>query len=68
MSAWFLVAEFSLQERPGNWQTVRAGSGEEPQMMNAFGMVGIIVLFVAIVVLLDWWGWRKERQSRDRAA
>lgn len=37
-------------------------------MMNAFGMLGIILLFVATVVFLDWWGWRKERQSRDRAA
>jgi hypothetical protein len=31
-------------------------------------MIGLIVLFVAIVVFLDWWGWRKERKSRDRAA
>ena len=37
-------------------------------MMNAFGMLGIILLVVSIVVLLDWWGWRKEHQSRDRAA
>jgi len=37
-------------------------------MMNAFGMLAIILLFVAIVVVLDWWGQRKERQSRDRAA
>ena len=37
-------------------------------MMNAFGMLGIILLVVSIVVFLDWWGRRKERQSRDRAA
>jgi len=37
-------------------------------MMNAFGMLGIILLFVAIVVLLDWWGGRRDRHSRDRAA
>jgi hypothetical protein len=37
-------------------------------MMNAFGMLGIILLFVAIIVLVDWWGSRKEQQSKDRAA
>jgi hypothetical protein len=31
-------------------------------------MLGIILLFVALVVLLDWWGERKQRQHRDRAA
>jgi hypothetical protein len=31
-------------------------------------MVYGILLVVSIVVFLDWWGWRKERQSRDRAA
>jgi len=31
-------------------------------------MVGGILLVVSIVVFLDWWGWRRERQSRDRAA
>lgn len=36
--------------------------------MRVFVMLGLIFLFVAIVVLLDWLGWRKERQSRDRAA
>lgn len=37
-------------------------------MTNAFGMIGLIILFVAIIVLLDWWGERRERQSHDRAA
>jgi hypothetical protein len=27
-----------------------------------------IALIVGIVVLLDWWGRRKERRTRDRAA
>lgn len=30
-------------------------------------MLGLILLAVAIVVLLDWLGRRKERQSGDRA-
>jgi predicted PurR-regulated permease PerM len=37
-------------------------------MMTAFGMLGIIIAFVAIVVLVDWWGSRRDRQSRNRAA
>jgi hypothetical protein len=37
-------------------------------MESALLMIWGIILVVAIVVLLDWWGWRKERQSRDRAA
>jgi hypothetical protein len=37
-------------------------------VVNAFGIIFGIMLVVAIVVLLDWWGWRRERQSRDRAA
>ena len=37
-------------------------------MVNAFGMLYGILLVAAIVVFLDWWGRRKERQSRDRAA
>jgi hypothetical protein len=37
-------------------------------MTNVVVMLGIILIFVAVVVLLDWWGERKERQSRDRAA
>ena len=37
-------------------------------MVNAFGIIFGIMLVVAIVVLLDWWGSRKERQSHDRAA
>ena len=37
-------------------------------MESALQMVGGILLVVSIVVFLDWWGWRKERQSRDRAA
>jgi len=37
-------------------------------MEGALLMVGGILLVVSIVVFLDWWGWRRERQSRDRAA
>jgi hypothetical protein len=37
-------------------------------MESALLMIWGIILVVAIVVLLDWWGWRKERQSHDRAA
>lgn len=37
-------------------------------MEGALLMVGGILLVVSIVVFLDWWGWRKERRSRDRAA
>jgi hypothetical protein len=37
-------------------------------MVNAFGILFGIALVAAIVVFLDWWGYRKERQSRDRAA
>jgi hypothetical protein len=36
--------------------------------MNAFGIIFAIMLFVAIVIVLDWWGGRTERQSHDRAA
>ena len=37
-------------------------------MANLFGMLFGILLIVSIVVFLDWWGRRKERQARDRAA
>ena len=37
-------------------------------MMNAFGMLGLIIVFALLILLADWWGRRKERQSRDRAA
>jgi hypothetical protein len=37
-------------------------------MVNAFGMLYGILLVAVIVVFLDWWGRRKERQSRDRTA
>jgi hypothetical protein len=37
-------------------------------MESALLMIWGIILVVAIVVLLDWWGWRKERRSHDRAA
>lgn len=36
--------------------------------MRAFVMLGLIFLFVCLLVFLDWWSRRKERQSRDRAA
>ena len=37
-------------------------------MANMFGMLLGILLIVSVVVFLDWWGRRKERQSHDRAA
>ena len=37
-------------------------------MVNAFGILFGILLLASIVVFLDWWGSRKRRQSRDRAA
>jgi len=35
-----------------------------PEVRAIFG----ILLVALMIVFLDWWGWRKERQSRDRAA
>ena len=37
-------------------------------MENALLMLGGIAVVVAIVVLLDWLGRRKDRESRNRAA
>jgi hypothetical protein len=37
-------------------------------VVNAFGILFGILLVVSIVVFLDWWGRRKDRQSRDHAA
>jgi len=37
-------------------------------MANAFGMLFGILIVVWIVVGLDWWGRRRDRQARDRAA
>ncbi len=37
-------------------------------MESALLMLGGIALVVWIVVLLDWFGRRKDRQSRNRAA
>jgi hypothetical protein len=37
-------------------------------MVNAFGMLGVIVLVGSIVALLDWLGRRKDRQSKRRPA
>jgi hypothetical protein len=37
-------------------------------MENALGMLFGIVLLASIVALLDWWSYRKDRKSRDRAA
>jgi hypothetical protein len=37
-------------------------------MESALLMLAGILLVVSIVVFLDWWGWRKEQKSRDRAA
>ncbi len=37
-------------------------------MENALLLLGGIALIVGIVTLLDWFGRRKDRQSRNRAA
>ncbi|HLF13196.1 MAG TPA: hypothetical protein VJA26_18500 [Gammaproteobacteria bacterium] len=37
-------------------------------MINVFIMLGGIALFAVVMVLLDWLGRRKDRQSRNRAA
>jgi hypothetical protein len=37
-------------------------------MVNALAMLYAILLVASIVVFLDWWSYRKQRQSRDRAA
>ena len=37
-------------------------------MVNALGMLYGILLVASIVVFLDWWSYRRERKSRDRAA
>ena len=37
-------------------------------MMNAFGILGGIILVAAIIVLFDWLARRKERQSKQRPA
>ena len=37
-------------------------------MWNVFIMLGGIMLFAAIITLLDWLGRRKDRQSRGRTA
>jgi hypothetical protein len=37
-------------------------------MENAFGILIGITLCAAIIALIDWFGRRKDRQSRNRAA
>ena len=37
-------------------------------MVSVLILPAVIAVIVGIVVLLDWWGYRKEQQSRDRAA
>jgi hypothetical protein len=37
-------------------------------MENAFGILIGITICVGIIALIDWFGRRKDRQSRDRAA
>lgn len=36
-------------------------------MANAFGIIFGILFFSGIIVFLDWWGRRKDRQSSRRA-
>ena len=45
-----------------DFRIARADRGK--LMLNAFGILIGITLVVAIVALLDWFGRRKERQSR----
>jgi hypothetical protein len=35
-------------------------------MENAIGMLGVIALFGIVIVLMDWLGRRKDRQSKQR--
>ena len=37
-------------------------------MINGFAILFGIALFVWIIIFFDWFGRRKERKSRDRAA
>ena len=37
-------------------------------MINGFGILFGIALFVAIIVFLDWLGRRKDRATRNRPA
>ncbi len=37
-------------------------------MINGFGILFGIALFVAIITFLDWLGWRKDRATRKRSA
>jgi hypothetical protein len=37
-------------------------------MMNALGMLGVIILVASIIVLLDWLGRRRDRRSGGRTA
>lgn len=37
-------------------------------MENAIGILTGILLIVATIALLDWWGRRKDRRSHNRAA
>lgn len=36
-------------------------------MANAFGIIFGIMFVSGIIVFLDWWGRRKDRQSSHRA-
>ena len=37
-------------------------------MINGFGILFVIALFVAIIAFLDWLGRRKDRETRNRPA
>jgi hypothetical protein len=37
-------------------------------MANAFGILIGIAMCIAVIALLDWFGRRKDRHSRNRAA
>jgi len=53
--------------RLGCIRLVRDSAGRRIAVVNAFGIIYGILLVVAIVVFLDWWGRRKERHARNRA-
>jgi hypothetical protein len=47
---------------------VRVVSYRRRLMFNAFGIAYGILAVVALIVLMDWLGRRKDRKSRDHAA
>ena len=78
-AAALVFGQFVGQERSrGVWRSRawRSGSFSSPGhlrsreiiMENALLMLGGIAVVVWVIIGLDWWDRRKERQARDRAA